>query len=351
MDHCGVHYSVKLDECNIGDVGDGLAEWSPRDRPWDIHRSQAQDVQAIYEAVAAFERYAERISRCSGLLRFAWEPNPDTGEVVLRLREAHFCRVRYCPVCQWRRTLMWLARFYKALPDIQRVYPTARWLFLTLTVRNCLITELGATLTAMNAAWQRLKDRTEFKPVLGWVRTTEVTRGQDGSAHPHFHCLLMVPPSMASGKLYVTHSRWVELWQEAARLDYTPVVDIRAVKDKGKAKGEDAADPLAGLRWAAAEVLKYAVKPQDMTTDPAWFLELTRQVHRRRFVATGGVLKYVLRVEYETDKDLALLDDGLTPIADDGSRLAFNWRSDERRYRRYPKADKPPRPHTPHRSP
>ncbi|WP_170869787.1 protein rep, partial [Shigella sonnei] len=25
----------------------------------------------------------------------------------LRLREAHFCRVRHCPVCQWRRSLMW----------------------------------------------------------------------------------------------------------------------------------------------------------------------------------------------------------------------------------------------------
>ncbi|MDI5568725.1 protein rep, partial [Salmonella enterica subsp. enterica serovar Kentucky] len=42
----------------------------------------------------------------------------------------------------------------------------------------------------------RMKDRKEFKPVQGWIRTTEVTRGRDGSAHPHFHTLMMVPPSM-----------------------------------------------------------------------------------------------------------------------------------------------------------
>ncbi|MDI4746156.1 protein rep, partial [Salmonella enterica subsp. enterica serovar Kentucky] len=41
-----------------------------------------------------------------------------------------------------------------------------------------------------------MKDRKEFKPVQGWIRTTEVTRGRDGSAHPHFHTLMMVPPSM-----------------------------------------------------------------------------------------------------------------------------------------------------------
>ena len=218
-------------------------------------------------------------------------------------------------------------------------HPKARWLFLTLTVRNCPITELGETLTAMNAAWQRLKDRKEFRPVLGWVRTTEVTRGKDGSAHPHFHALLMVPPSMFA-KNYVKQARWVELWQEAMRLDYAPVVDVRAVKSKAPKEGQTEAEAAAAaLQNAVAETLKYSVKPSDMTDDPAWFLEMTKQVHKRRFVATGGALKDVLRVEEETDEDLTLAD-GPAPIEDDGSRLAFNWRSDERRYRRFPQRDK-----------
>ena len=230
--HCGVN---RCSNCSGNDETgkrDGLADYSSRDKPWDVHRAQAGDVQAIYATVEDFERYAQRIDQCSGILSYGWHPDPETGEVLLRLREAHFCRVRHCPVCQWRRSLMWQARFYQSLPAIQEAHPKARWLFLTLTVRNCPVGQLGETLTAMNAGWQRLKDRKDFKPVTGWVRTTEVTRGRDGSAHPHFHALLMVPPSMLSGVNYVKQARWVELWQESMRLDYTPVVDVRTVKSK-----------------------------------------------------------------------------------------------------------------------
>ena len=45
------------------------------------------------------------------------------------------------------------------------------------------------------------------------------------------------------------------------------------------------------MRGAVAETLKYSTKPADMVADPEWFLELTRQTHKRRFVATGGALR------------------------------------------------------------
>ncbi|PAP01099.1 protein rep, partial [Salmonella enterica] len=67
-----------------------------------------------------------------------------------------YCRVRHCPVCQRRRSLMWQARFYQSLPKIVADYPDGRWMFLTLTVRNCAIEDLGVTLTSMNAAFQRM---------------------------------------------------------------------------------------------------------------------------------------------------------------------------------------------------
>lgn len=237
---------------------------------------------------------------------------------------------------------MWQARFYQSLPKIVEEHPKARWLFLTLTVRNCPISELADTLTAMNSGWQRLKDRKEFAPVLGWVRTTEVTRGQDGSAHPHFHALVMVPPSWFRGQSYVKQARWVELWRDCMRLDYQPVVDVRAVKALPPEAAQTTLDAMGqALQRAVAETLKYSVKPGDMTADAEWFLELTRQTHKRRFVATGGALKNVLRVDEETDADLVMAD-GQAEGEDDGSRLAFNWRETERRYRRAPKGDKPP---------
>jgi plasmid rolling circle replication initiator protein Rep len=315
-----------------------LSDYNANDKPWDEHRGLCDEVGGLYAAAVEFERYASRMADCSGLLRFGWSDNPETGESCLRLREAQFCRVRNCPVCQWRRSLMWQARFYQSLPKLVEAYPSARWVFLTLTVRNCSITDLGSALGAMNSAFKRLAARKEFKPVLGWIRTVEVTRGKDGSTHPHFHTLMMVPPSWFT-RDYVKHSRWVSLWQDCLRVAYEPNVDIRSVKIKNIGEGQN--EPFAdALQRAVAETLKYTVKPADMIADPDWFLELTRQTFKRRFVATGGVLKNVLKLEEESDADLALADSEPDGKADDGSRLAFVWRSKEKRYKREPKQDK-----------
>lgn len=235
---------------------------------------------------------------------------------------------------------MWQARFYQALPRIVADYPDLRWMFLTLTVRNCDIAELGDTLTSMNAAFKRLEKRKQFKPVQGWIRTTEVTRGKDGSAHPHFHTLMMVPPGMLNGKSYVTQAEWVALWRDVMRVNYDPNVDVRAVKPRKPKEGELLANATAELlRGAVAETLKYSTKPSDMVADPEWFLELTRQTHKRRFVATGGALKDVLKMEQETDADMVIGDD-ISEGDDDGTRIAFEWDRPVKKYRRAPHRDK-----------
>ncbi|STR51384.1 Uncharacterised protein [Klebsiella oxytoca] len=123
----GVHAKPKLQN---------LTDYSPSDAPWDAHKSVSDDVGGIYLLAAEYERYGARMASCGGLLRFGWSTLKETGETRLRLREAHFCRVRHCPVCQWRRSLMWQARFYQSLPRIVADYPDARWMFLTLTVRK-----------------------------------------------------------------------------------------------------------------------------------------------------------------------------------------------------------------------
>jgi len=296
-----------------------LTDYSPQDKPWDTHRAQTQAVEGVYRGTI-YDGLADRLRGCSCFLGFAWVAD-DTGELRLSLRTARFCRVRHCPVCQWRRSLMWRARFLRMLPSIEAAYPKARWLFLTLTVRNCAITDLRRTLHSMSKAWGRLTKRPEFASnVQGWVRATEVTRGQDDSAHPHFHCLLMVKPSYF-GKGYVTQSRWTDLWQECMRVNYRPIVDIRTVKARRGAPGE------TPLRQALTETLKYAVKPSDMHGE--WLLELTRQIHKLRFLSSGGVLKNMLKEFEESEQDLLLADgdgEGGDPV------LIFSWRREIRRY-------------------
>ena len=300
---------------SVPDSSPALADLSPRDKPWDKHRGNADKVAALY-AGSEFQNYSDRVTFCAEFLRFGLVPKDD-DTLKLKLRAARFCRVRHCPVCQWRRSLMWKAKAYKVLPRIVEAYPKCRWVFLTLTQKNVPITELKQTLQHMNRSFQRL---TQLKawPALGWLRATEVTRGRDGSAHPHFHCLLMVRAGYFT-KGYIKQSDWVEMWRKSMRLSYNPVLDVQAVR-----KGSQ---PMQ----LVPELLKYCTKESDLVADREWFLELTRQMHKMKCVTTGGVLKEYLKELEEEPEDL-IGKDNEAEYTDDLS-ISFGWKRRDRQYR------------------
>jgi plasmid rolling circle replication initiator protein Rep len=213
---------------------------------------------------------------------------------------------------------MWKAKAYKVLPKIVKDFPTHRWVFLTLTVRNCNITELKDTVTWMNKSWQRLTQLKAF-PAEGWLRSTEVTRGNDGSAHPHFHCLLMVRPGYF-GKNYIKQDEWVEMWRRSLRTDYNPVLDVQAVK-----KGQQ---PMQ----LVPELLKYCVKESDLVVDREWFIELTRQLHKMKAVVVGGVLRQYLRELENEPEDLVGKDEEGEGDLDEG-HLYFGWKQKLKKYK------------------
>lgn len=297
-----------------------LTDLSPRDKPWDKHRSNSDRVAKHYSN-SDFHRYSERMTFCSELLDFTLKPTDDES-YALKLSSARFCRVRHCPVCQWRRSLAWKAKAYKVLPQIVEKYPKHRWLFLTLTQKNCKITELRETIGLMNKAFKRLTELKAF-PAIGWLRSLEVTRGEDGSAHPHFHCLLIVPSGYFSGQSYLKQAEWVALWRKCLRLDYNPVLDVQAIKQGRK--------PME----LVPELLKYCTKESDMTVDREWLLELTRQMKKLRAIATGGVLKEYLRALEDEPEDLIHVDgdEETISIEEDETHLYFGWKQKEKKYR------------------
>lgn len=303
---------------------DYLSNLSPRDQAWDKRKWEAEQVKKLYQGTI-FDRLAGRIDTCSGCLGFCWATDPDTGEMRLKLTSCRFCRVRHCPLCQWRRSLMWIARFLKALPAINRDHPTARYLFLTLTVKNCPLGELRVTLKHMNAAWKRLTQRKEF-PAIGFARATEVTKGKDGTAHPHFHVLLMVKPNYFSRE-YLSQEAWTELWRSCLQVDYTPIVDVRAVRPNKKHGTES-------LPAALVEVFKYSVKPADLfgtgsPEDRQWLVELTSQLQKTRAIALGGELKNYLS---EAEPEDLLTEAGDDKLIEEAIRLFFGWKEKVQHY-------------------
>ncbi|MFB2832999.1 protein rep [Floridanema evergladense] len=308
--------SEEVSDGTLNSDAPSLSDLSERDKPWDKHRSNADKVSSFYNR-SEFQNYSDRVYFCSEFLDFRLTPDESEGGLRLKLNAARFCRVRHCPVCQWRRSLMWKAKAYQVLPKIVEAYPTHRWLFVTLTVRNCPITELRDTLTWMHESFKRLTKLKAF-PAIGWLKSTEVTRGKDGSAHPHFHCLLLVQPGYF-GKNYLKQADWVDMWRRCLRIDYNPVLDIQAVK-KGRQPME-----------LVPELLKYCTKESDLTADKEWFLELTRQMHKMRAIATGGVLKEYLKELEQEPNDLIGQDETETGV--DEGHLYFGWKRKDKKYR------------------
>lgn len=294
-----------------------LSDLSERDKPWDKHRKNA-DTAANYYRGSEYESYASRIDFCSQILDFCMVE--DEEAVRLKLVNSRFCRVRNCPVCQWRRSLRWKAKAFQILPLIVEKYPNHRWLFMTLTVKNCEITELRDILQCMNKSWQRLVQRKKF-PAIGWLRSTEVTRnGKTNYAHPHFHCLLLVPSSYFSGRRYLKQDDWVKMWRSVLRIDYDPIMDIRALK-KGK-------QPMS----LVPEILKYCTKESNLVADREWFLEFTKQMYKLRCVSTGGILKNYLSVLEKEPEDLIGESEDQKNQEND-IHLYFKWGYKEKRYR------------------
>jgi plasmid rolling circle replication initiator protein Rep len=312
-----------------------LTDLSPRDKPWDERRAEADVIQIMFArgTTRQHERYAERIGGCAQFLEFAARDPPTNGR-RLSLKTAWFCHLRNCPVCMWRRALQWQARLYQALPRLLTDFPTARFIFATFTVRNCRVENLRYTLGVLSQGWKRLIELRVW-PALGWIRAVEITRSKDGTAHPHYHCLLMVPETYFAAD-YLKQREWAELWRQCLRLTYTPIVDVRVIRQGKKRSWLKVNRVNIPQMWAIiTEILKYSVKPSDMLRDHRWFLTLVEQVRGTRAVAVGGVLKRYLRAEIGR-QDLTQ-EPGEDPAVEEARRLFFGWKQPVKRYRRIPR--------------
>lgn len=329
-----------------------LTDLSPRDRIWDAQHAQAMRIEKMYEG-SIHNRYAERMSLCANLLDFLQVPD-DNGLVALNLYAARFCRVRHCPICAWRRSLMWRAKAAKTIPLIVEDFPKHRFIFLTLTIRNCELDKLRETLSVMNRAWSKLTQRKDF-PADGWFKFLEIKRAADDKAHPHFHCVLLVPPGYF-GNNYLSHERWVELWRSCLGVDYQPIVNVKVVARNPKHERERQ-QRIQEISKAVQYALKYSGKGESVVlsqdnknqsskeetaqlpderllVDRDWLVRLTNQTHKTRAIATGGVMREYLKSLEEEPEDLIHASEELPDddCSDPDFNLRFYWGKQDKRY-------------------
>ena len=252
-------------------------------------------------------------------------------EAQVNVKAARLCNTRLCPFCEWRRTRVWRARLFDGLSALYEDQPKLRGVFLTLTVKNCRLEDLGDQLEQMNRAWDRFSKRSFFPTDL-WFRRTEVTVGSSplssGTfAHPHFHVLLLVRPSYFSTG-YVKQSEWQKQWMDAARLNYAPVIDVRSAKQKS-GSGLTSAESAKG---AVLEAAKYAAKATDLMELGPDISELHWQLRNRRLYAMSSKLRKYIK---SGDIDAAeMMDNDAKPLPAGTERVEVlaQWFEDTHEY-------------------
>lgn len=311
-----------------------LSDISPKDKPWDKHRANSDIVRNIYQKLGN-GKYSLRIDKCSRLLEFALKEN-FSKDSLFKLATAKFCRVRWCPTCQWRRTLMWHSRFHKAIPKLRADYPKVQFISLVLTVRNCEVDQLRETINWMNQSFYKLARRKVF-PAIGWVRATEVTLGKDNNAHPHFHCILVVPNSYFKSRSYLSKDKWIELWQKSLKVDYRPSIKVNKVYLTKKRElkiseqlGRELTDDERVI-YGLTEGLKYSVKEDDLISDPQWLDAITKQLHKTRAIATGGIFKQYLSEDEPEDLIHTELEEDIE-LLETQAKFLFGWKEKVKKY-------------------
>ena len=292
-----------------------------------IARQLAQDMETAW--------LAKRIGNCSSRIALEIEV-PEVGEPLAHLRGAKVCNARLCPFCEWRRTKAWRRRLITGLEAFHEVNPKWRAVFLTLTVRNSPLGDLRKTLKEMQEGWNRFR-RCSFFPTSYWFKRTEITvgagpagglfSGSGYSAHPHFHVLLLVPPSYFS-RGYIKQSEWQKQWQMAMRLDYAPVIDVRSAKPKSTtgSSGIDAS------RDAAVEAAKYASKATQLLELGEALTEFHFQTQSVRYYSVSRDLKEFINAG---DVKIAELMDESNPDANGDIELLKStaiWFEDSQEY-------------------
>ncbi|MFC3848524.1 protein rep [Helicobacter baculiformis] len=266
--------------------------------PYQAHKLQAQELDLPGHYPDNPDK-AQRCAHCGDDLTFDKYRHLETSDILRVLAWANFCKVRWCPMCAWRKASKLILEILSILSQIERDHKVA-YVFLTLTTRNAPLSELRALSAHMSKSWQRLIQTKSFrKSVLGYIRALEFMgdKTPDGQAHPHFHSVLVVPPSYFS-KGYIPQAQWCEMWQKALRADYKPIVDIRGIRVKSTATTLNTINP--ALYSALRECVKYIAKSAKLTKlDQEQFKILDQQAKGIRQFNLGGLVKSIKPLELE----------------------------------------------------
>ena len=240
----------------------------------------------------ATNKKEQRLRDCASIIQLN-----ENGKII----GANFCKNRYCPICQWRKSRKAFAISYNVQKTVEKT-DSLQFLFLTLTLKN--MKDLTAGIDHILQSFKRLQDTKRFRKIVrGFIRTLEITYNNESNEwHPHIHAIIAVDHNyFTDTELYTDYEEWRVLWQTVAHVDYLPQCNIKKISEKEREN-------------AVAEISKYMVKPLDLELSKETehiYTSLLKSTFGRRLTSTGGVYRVATKIvqkEYDQQCDKEVIE-------------------------------------------
>jgi plasmid rolling circle replication initiator protein Rep len=233
-------------------------------------------------------------------------------------------------MCAWRKSLKIYNQVYSCVNALKDSY---KFIFITLTCKNCKASELSETLDLLYKSYTNLMRRKRLQFVQGAFRAVEITYNKTTDEfNPHLHTIWVVPNNYFESADYLPTSELVKLWQKSLKVEYTPICFIEKIKSNKKGK-----DPIAS---AVAEVAKYPLKCTDFLcfdndTNDYLVDTLSTALSGRHMFEFYGVLAEIrkkLNFDDIENSDLININEDKVNTAILIACLRFIWSSDSKAY-------------------
>ena len=123
---------------------------------------------------------------------------------------------------------------------------------------------------------------------------------------------------------YISQEEWGDMWTQSLKVDYVPMVDVRAIKEAGK-----------GLKGAILETAKYPTKPIKLDVENKQVVDdLYNGLYRKRQLGYGGLFKEVkkqLQLDDAENGNLVQTSDEENDLSI-GTKIVAYWNASKQNY-------------------
>lgn len=249
--------------------------------------------------IAGFKKEAARMSQC---LEY-WDWNMYKPEKIMDLIRVSRCKSRWCANCQG----LYAAQMRTQMCTQMSTQNLTAY-HLTLTVKNCHVSELENEMRKMANAfsklwqgWKKLSENQNRKGSKGCLsitaafRSIEITESEKGTLHPHIHAILAteepIKKELLEPRIVGRYDKIRKVqrfispieemitaeWARALSIDYQPEIKLEPIQPK-----------------RIKEALKYPLKPSNLNDiSPAKLAKIIAATKKINMFARYGTFRAI----------------------------------------------------------